>query len=321
MTAPGFVHRTVMASELVEAVCPGPGGLFVDVTSGGGGHGESLLRRAPEARLLALDRDPAAVAASSVRLSGFGGRAEVRRATFASLGEEVARSFGEGPVLDGVMADLGVSSPQLDQGERGFSWSQDGPLDMRMSQEGPTARAWLASVDAVTLARCLREGGDVPQAMRLARAIGEAVSAGGLHTTGELAQLCERVLGRSRRSHHPATLVFQAIRIAVNDELGQVKALLAGIPAVLRVGGRVGILTFHSAEDRLVKQTFQRWSQGPPLPRGIPVLGERAQGPFRVLRVPGQPPADEVEDNPRARSARLRAVERCSGAAPQQEAA
>jgi len=311
-----FHHVTVLPHELVDAIDPSSGTYYVDVTAGGGGHSALLLSRYPNARLLSLDRDPRAVAATRERLATFGDRSIVVNACFDELsdvlaelqfGREVAGAFR----VDGVMGDLGVSSPQMDVAERGFAFMHEGPLDMRMGGDGPTAAEWLLSVTDEELANALSRYGDVPGPMRYARAIRMDLAAGKIRTTRDLAGLCERLRDRkAARQHNPATLVFQAIRIAVNDELGQLERLLKQLPDVLHHGGMAAFISFHSLEDRLVKHTFAAWTTPPPVPRELPIRDVLGRTPFVKAGKAVEPSDSEQHENPRSRSARMRAVRR-----------
>ncbi len=311
-----FVHVSVLRDELVDAVLLSAGTRFVDLTAGGGGHCEALLKRAPRAELLAFDRDSMAIDACRQRLAPFGTRVTLKHAPFDRFGAGVAERWGqqgqpEQVMVDGVMADLGVSSPQIDRADRGFSWSADGPLDMRMGEDSRPVLDLMVEASPDELAAIFRAG-EVSGAGRIARAISHDARAGLLKTTHDLAGLCERVLGRSR-SHHPATLVFQALRMAVNDELGQVERALQQVRQAVAPGGVVAVITFHSLEDRLVKQTFRAWSHPPQVPRGLPVRSDATVQwckPSRAIA----PTEEEVANNPRARSARLRVIQRKGGA-------
>ena len=311
-----FHHVTVLPHELVDALDPARGTFFVDVTAGGGGHSALLLSTYPNTRLLSLDRDPRAVAASRERLAEFGDRSVVVNACFDEISSVIAEQrFGHDVAgrfrVDGVMGDLGVSSPQMDVAERGFAFMHEGPLDMRMGTEGPTAAEWILSVTDEELANTLSRYGDVPGAMRYARAIRMDLAAGKIRTTRDLAGLCERLRDRkAARNHNPATLVFQAIRIAVNDELGQLERLLRQLPDVLHHGGIAAFISFHSLEDRLVKQTFAAWTTAPPVPRELPIRGALVQTPFEKVGKAVEPTESEQQENPRSRSARMRAVRR-----------
>lgn len=288
-----FTHRTVLLTETVDALQVREGGRYVDCTLGGGGHSELILQRG--GHVLGLDRDPAALAAAGSRL---GAHANFRsqEAAFSALAE-----FSDGG-LDGVVADLGVSSPQLDVAERGFSFRSDGPLDMRMGpSSGPTAADLLEDVDHGTLAGWLKRYGEERHAGRIAGAILDARPFSG---TAELAQVVADAMPGKPQRIHPATRTFQALRIVVNDELGELEALLEAIPALMAPGGRVAIISFHSLEARIVKQTFQGWC-GKDTPRdafGHPVVPPRARAVTRKA-------VKSADDNPRARSAQLRVVE------------
>jgi 16S rRNA (cytosine1402-N4)-methyltransferase len=294
------MHVTVLLSEAVELVGAAPNTLIVDCTLGYGGHSEALLQAG--ATVIGLDQDPNALAAASERLAPFGDRFTAVQARFGDL-ERVLEDLGIDHV-DGVLADIGVSSPQLDQAERGFSFRFDGPLDMRMSQSGETAAELIDRVDLDELTQILRELGEERHARRIARAI---VDARPLTTTAELAQLVAKNMpGRPGRIH-PATRTFQGLRIAVNDELGQLDALLAAVPRVLKPGGRAAIISFHSLEDRRVKVAFRALAGvgAPKDPYGHPV-----SAPWG--RLLSRKAITASDDNPRARSARLRGVQRAS---------
>jgi 16S rRNA (cytosine1402-N4)-methyltransferase len=307
---PDYVHRTVLRDEVVVALAPRSGGRYADGTLGGAGHAAALLRASgPDGWLFGCDRDPAALEAARVALAEFAGRFELRQGNFADLARWVPAGS-----LEGVVLDLGLSSPQLDQPDRGFSFQQDGPLDMRFDPMAPLTAARLVNEAAVDeLARIFWELGDEPHARRVARAIGEARAMRPLRTTRDLAGLVERVAPRRGRATHPATRVFQALRLAVNDELG---SLARGLPAawtVLKPGGRLAVIAFHSGEDRLVKQF------GRALARDYEVTGDvdvpelrrpRAPQARWVSRRPTRPGAVELAENPRARSAQLRVIEK-----------
>lgn len=303
-------HEPVMTAEVVEALAAVPQGVLLDATVGGGGHAAALLAASPTHRLIGIDRDPAAVAAARRTLSGFGGRAVVVHRSFAELAEVLSEHAPNEP-LTGVLFDLGVSSMQFDEGERGFSYRQDAPLDMRMDPEQPlTAAAVVNSWPEEELATLFASNGEVRFSRRIARAV---VSARPVATTGELAEIVRSALpGAARRGGgHPARRVFQALRIAVNDELEQLPVALEAALRSLVPGGRAAVISYHSGEDRIVKAIFQQaeagWCACPP---GLPcVCGARPA--LRLLnRGARLPSAGEVAGNPRARSARLRVAER-----------
>jgi 16S rRNA (cytosine1402-N4)-methyltransferase len=307
-TGPGGVaHVPVMVAEVVEWLRPRPGAFLVDATVGLGGHAAALLAAAPGASLLGLDRDPAALAIARERLAPHGDRAVLRHAHFADLAAILAAA--ERPLADAVLLDLGVSSLQLDDPARGFSFQAGGPLDMRMDPSTPaTASELVNAASDRELVRILAEYGEEPRARAVARAI---VRARPLRTTAELAGVVARVTGRGRPGLHPATRTFQAIRIAVNDELAGLDRFLAEGWRVIGPGGRLAILAYHSLEDRRVKEAFRAWAGSCRCPPGVPrcICGWRPT--VRLLtRRPLRPSAVEVARNPRARSARLRVVER-----------
>jgi len=299
-------HETVMREEAVALLRPAPGRIFLDGTLGGGGHSEALL--AAGARVVGMDRDPEALACATERLAGFG---DNFRPVHGDFGDLTSLPFVQaaGP-YDGALLDLGVSSHQLDTAARGFSFRQDGPLDMRMDPTAGTPAAHLVNTaDPAELVRIFRQFGEEPQAGRVARAIVTERERLPFTRTAQLAALIEKVLGRRGRTH-PATRVFQALRIAVNDELGALRRALAAVPSLLRTGARFVVITFHSLEDRAVKTVFRagsvEWLDRPewPAPRRNP------DWYFRDLtRHPLEPSPAETERNRRARSARLRAVE------------
>lgn len=292
-------HTSVMLAEVVSHLQPRAGGLYVDATVGGGGHTEALLRAsAPDGRVIGLDWDGEAMAASRERLRGGDDRVQLVTADFGQLQNVLATAGVAG--VDGVLFDLGVSSRQLDEPARGFSFLRDGPLDMRMSpQTAITARELLATARAEELVRILMEYGEERRARAIARRIVAERERQPLETTTQLARLVERVLGPQRgRRIHPATRVFQAVRIAVNDELGQLRRGLEAAVAVLKPGGRVAVISFHSLEDRIVKWFF----------RGE--AGKETPTLRIVTKKPVVPGDEEMNANPRARSAKLRVAEK-----------
>jgi 16S rRNA (cytosine1402-N4)-methyltransferase len=308
---PEFSHKPVLVAEVLTALRPGPGGCYLDGTVGGGGHAEAILQAsAPTGRLLGCDRDAAALAAAGRRLAEYGERVELRQANFAELGERV----GSG-TCDGVLLDLGVSSPQLDWPERGFSFQQDGPLDMRMDARQPeTAADWVNGASADELRRVFREFGEEPEAGRLARALEDARRSVRFESTGQLAAFIERVKPRRGRRLHPATRVFQALRMAVNDELGSLRRGLVGAIEALKPGGRLVVITFHSVEDRVVKVFGNEQARDYTFVGrvDVPELRQPAVPRVRwVSRKAIRPSPGEVMANPRARSAQLRVLEKC----------
>jgi len=304
-------HTPVLLKEAVNLLAPRPGGLYVDCTVGGGGHAREILCACgPEGRLVGLDWDDQAILASRERLREFGARVQLVRASYVEL-ERVLMSLGV-TTVDGVLFDLGVSSRQFDAPERGFSFQREGPLDMRMNrQSGATARDVLRTASLEELARIFRVYGEEKRARAIARNIVSVREHDPLETTTQLARLVERVLGPKRGTIHPATRVFQALRIAVNHELDNLKRGLESATRCLKAGGRLAVITFHSLEDRIVKQFFVDQSSGCICPPDLPAC---ACGRKQVLRIvtrkPVTPGETEVHANPRARSAKLRVAEK-----------
>jgi 16S rRNA (cytosine1402-N4)-methyltransferase len=282
----------------------------VDATVGAGGHAEELLQRGPEIRLLALDRDPAAITLARERLARFGNRVEFARENFADL-DRVLAGF---PPAAGLLADLGVSSMQLEEGQRGFSFRRDGPLDMRMNGTGRTAADIVATASVEELTRILREYGEERMAAKIARGIvQERVWRGPITGTRQLARIVARAKG-TRERIDPATLVFQALRIEVNQELVALSSFLAAAVNRLNARGRLAVIAYHSLEDRIVKETFRRQSGVCLCPRSLPSCVCGARRVLKILtRRPIVPSPAEVSGNPRSRSARLRAAEKLDG--------
>jgi 16S rRNA (cytosine1402-N4)-methyltransferase len=305
-----FDHTPVMVSEVVSMLEPVPTGVLVDATVGGGGHAAALLEAMPEHTLIGLDVDDDAVTESTARLASFGGRVRVQKARFDEL-TVVVSALAEGRPVAGVLFDLGVSSPQLDRPERGFSYRFEGPLDMRMDRAGgPTAADLVNRLSVTELAELFEANGEGRFARRLAEGI---VASRPIETTSALVAVIERYLPgvARRRPGHPAKRVFQALRIKVNEELEVLRAGLEAALELLVPKGRCVVLSYHSGEDRLVKRCFlEAASGGCVCPPGLPcVCG--AMGTVRVLtRGARLPSASETTRNPRAASARLRAAER-----------
>jgi 16S rRNA (cytosine1402-N4)-methyltransferase len=309
--------------EVVALFAPVPGGVIVDATAGGGGHAEALLLAHSQVGVLALDRDTDAVDATRRRLGRFGARAVVRRATFGNLAEEVTsartsaaswpRSGADEPTVSGVLLDLGVSSPQLDRAERGFSYRASGPLDMRMDpSSGRTAADVVNGSSPSELAEMFARNGEARFATRIARAI---VAARPITTTDRLSEVVARAIpAAARRRGHPARRVFQALRITVNDEMDELQAALPAGLEMLAPGGRMAVIAYHSGEDSMVKAAFREAvTGGCTCPPGLPcVCGARATHAL-VFRGARRPTPAEIGRNHRAESARLRAVERIEG--------
>ncbi|NLE88613.1 MAG: 16S rRNA (cytosine(1402)-N(4))-methyltransferase RsmH [Myxococcales bacterium] len=288
-----FHHVTVMRDEAIAALAPRAGGLYLDVTAGGGGHTEAILQANAGARVIAFDRDPTAIQAATRRLSGFGDRVDVVRACFSEVEAELAAR--DITLVDGVIADLGVSSPQLDAAERGMSFRKEGPLDMRMDPtQGETALELIERVSQDELADIIYQLGEERRSRRVARCVKQAAEAGELSTTSDLRRAIVRATGPRRVGGiDPATRTFQALRLAVNRELDELAQLLEAAHRVLRPGGVAVFISFHSLEDRLVKRAFQN-----------------AELWERVTRKPLVASETEQNDNPRSRSAKLRAARR-----------
>jgi 16S rRNA (cytosine1402-N4)-methyltransferase len=307
-------HLPVLAEEVVEMLAPAPGGLQIDATVGGGGHTERILEATdPDGRLLGLDADGAAIARVDRRLRPrFGDRLVLRQANFRELADVAPAAGFE--AVDGLLFDLGLSSQQLADRTRGFGFRTGGPLDMRFdASRGTPAAELVATLDAGELAALFRRYGEEPQAGRIARAIVEARRAAPIETAEQLAALVERVVPvnpRVRRRIHPATRVFQALRIAVNAELDALQSGLAAAIDLLRPGGRLVVLSYHSLEDRIVKRFIAAERKGCVCPPELPVCVCGRNPRLRPLGKPRTPSPEEVIANPRSRSARLRAAER-----------
>ncbi|MDZ7645137.1 MAG: 16S rRNA (cytosine(1402)-N(4))-methyltransferase RsmH [Woeseiaceae bacterium] len=304
----GGEHVPVLRSAVLAGLNIRPGGTYVDGTFGRGGHSRAILERlGPEGRLLAIDRDPQAVAAATALSADT--RFAMEKREIAQLDEIIEERRLRGRV-DGLLLDLGVSSPQLDDAERGFSFRNDGPLDMRMDPtSGQSAAQWLAAVDEKTLKSVLKQYGEERHAGRIARAIVRARAGQPITRTAQLAAIVAANAGRGERKH-PATRTFQALRIAVNDELGQLDAALAASRDALAPGGRLCVISFHSLEDRRVKRFMRDNSREPAAYRGLPSIPPEYPPSFAVVGRAVKATADEIAVNERARSARLRIAER-----------
>ncbi|HEY8155033.1 MAG TPA: 16S rRNA (cytosine(1402)-N(4))-methyltransferase RsmH [Myxococcota bacterium] len=315
-----FAHRPVLLAESLELLALHPGAVVVDGTVGGGGHAAAILERtAPDGRLIGFDMDDDALASARRSLLPFGDRVQLLRASFRELPEQL--SALRSPRIDAVLLDLGVSSHQLDSPSRGFRFADataaETPLDMRMDRRSPvTAAEILRTRSADELAAIFREGGELPGAGRLARRLVEARQRAPLLTTRDLLRAIEAARVGGGRRHHPATLVFQALRIAVNDEIGALREGLDAAILALRPKGRLVVIAYHSLEDRCVKHRFREAERGCTCPPRIPVCVCGGVPLLRVLtRRPLRPGPAEIQENPRARSARLRAAERIAEAA------
>ena len=308
----GAPHIPVLLDEVVAALDPQPGDVIIDATFGAGGYSRALLDRG--ATVHGFDRDPDAVSEAAPMLAEYAGRLTLHPAQFSRIAEEMA-AHGVAAV-DGVVFDIGVSSMQLDRGERGFAFSLGGPLDMRMSQAGESAADFLNTADEAEIADVLYRYGEERQSRRIARAI---VAARPLETTGDLAQVVRKALGyRPGAPKDPATRTFQAVRIHVNGELDELVAGLAGAERLLRPGGKLAVVTFHSLEDRIVKRFLREASTRPATSRYLPEAGGSDLA-FTLVSKAIRPSEAELARNPRARSATLRWAVRT--AAPAREAA
>lgn len=304
-------HIPVLLSEVVEGLCVRPGGTYVDGTFGRGGYSRAILAAAEGARVIGLDRDPEAIAYGEASANAHDGRLTLRQCRFSEIDDQVSE------IVDGVAFDLGVSSPQLDDASRGFSFREDGPLDMRMGDTGPTAADIVNTSDESDLADIFYHYGEERRSRAVARAIVAARLEAPITRTAELATLIRKVVKKSKDGIDPATRSFQGLRIAVNEELQELDRGLAGAERVLKPGGRLAVVSFHSLEDRAVKRFLAaRAGQGQGGSRHLPQSPSASKAPtFRLIgRKPIAPSADEIARNPRARSARLRVAERTEAA-------
>ena len=305
-----FHHIPVLLAECIDGLAIRPDGIYLDGTAGGAGHSKEIAARLTTGRLIALDQDPDAVAAASQRLEGL--PATVVQSNFRYADRALAQLGVDG--LDGVLLDLGVSSHQLDEVSRGFSYQGDAPLDMRMSQSGPTAADLVNTASRAELCRILKEYGEEPYAWQIAGKIVAARAEQPILTTLQLAEIVAAAVppAERRKAKNPARRTFQAIRIAVNDELSAVDELLQAAIPRLNPGGRLCVITFHSLEDRLVKNKFRRWAQRCTCPPEQPICtcGGVAKAKL-ITRKPIEANTQELEENRRSRSAHLRVLEKC----------
>lgn len=310
-----LVHLTVLLEETVAAVLGPANGIYVDATFGRGGHTRHLLAKlGPDARVIGFDKDPQAIV-SGEALMREDARFEIIHDSFASLLPALDARGVVGQV-DGLMADLGVSSPQIDDAQRGFSFMHDGPLDMRMdTTRGISAAQWLAQVSEAELTDVFKTYGEERHARRIARAVLAEQAIAPITRTGVLADVISKAHPSWERHKHPATRCFQAIRIAVNRELGDLEDLLAHSLEALAEGGRLAIISFHSLEDRLVKQFIAREVKGDDFPPGLPVTTAQMNPQLKKVGKAIEPSDAEVAANPRSRSAHLRVAQRLSGPA------
>lgn len=307
-----YNHVTVLLDEAVAALDVRPDGRYLDGTFGRGGHSRHLLRQlGPDGCLLGFDKDPLAIATGQA-LAAEDGRFVVVQRSFAELGAEVSQRGWNG-TLSGVLLDLGVSSPQLDDPERGFSFLHDGPLDMRMDpSRGVSAAEWIATAAEEEIAWVLKEYGEERFARRMARAVVQRRSEQPFERTADLAQVLTVANPAWEKGKNPATRAFQGLRIFINNELGDLEAGLAAALEALEVGGRLVVISFHSLEDRIVKQFMRRHAKGEAdtMPRDLPIIPEKFVPRLKVLGKPQYASADEVKANPRSRSAVMRVAEK-----------
>lgn len=305
------MHQTVLLREAVEALVTSPGGFYVDGTFGRGGHSRHLLQQLnADGRVLGVDKDPAAQAAAQ-ELAATEPRFEFFHGSFAELPGQLRRMGVD--AVDGILLDLGVSSPQLDDGERGFSFLQDGPLDMRMdTTRGETAAQWLSHAGVDEIARVLKEYGEERFSRRIAAAIVAARTEQPITSTGRLAQVVSEANPKWEKHKHPATRAFQAIRIKVNSELEDLQELLAVALDILRIGGRLVVISFHSLEDRLVKRYMRDMARGEQFPMGVPVRDSALNRRMRLVGKAVRASDEEVAGNVRSRSAIMRVAEKIS---------
>ena len=306
-----FAHLSVLLTETVAGLNIKPDGIYIDGTFGRGGHSREVLKQlGPNGRLVAIDRDPQAIAAAEQFADD--ARFSIVHGGFGQLAQYVD-GLGLKGKIDGILFDFGVSSPQLDDAERGFSFLRDGPLDMRMdNSQGETAAEWLARAEIEDMAWVFKTYGEEKNARHIARCIAADRDKTPFLRTKELADLIARVSKSKERNKHPATRVFQAIRIYINSELEQIDQALEGAVTVLAPHGRLSVISFHSLEDRMVKRFIRRHSQGESVPHGLP-LTEAEINKTRLLKAVGKaikPSAEEIDRNARARSSVLRVAER-----------
>jgi 16S rRNA (cytosine1402-N4)-methyltransferase len=304
------MHQSVLLSEIVEFLRPSrDDGTLVDATIGLGGHAEALLTRYPSIRILGIDRDPAALAASAARLEKFGGRVTLAQGRHETLIDILKKQEIES--VSGLLADLGVSSMQLDDASRGFSFRYDAPLDMRMGPESTTAAELVNTLGERELATILREYGEEPMARGIARAIVNARAEGPIETTARLAEIVRSVKKPRFREIDPSTLTFQALRIAANEELVGLDKFVDDAVSVLEKGARIAIIAFHSLEDRIVKRALRRLEGECTCPPNLPVCGCGAKEVVKILTSrPVTASEEEIDRNPRSRSAKLRVGEK-----------
>nr|WP_277610951.1 16S rRNA (cytosine(1402)-N(4))-methyltransferase RsmH [Microbulbifer celer] len=306
------MHRSVLLSEAVDALVVDPDGFYIDGTFGRGGHSRLIVERLSDrGKLVAVDKDPQAIDYARERFANES-RFAIWHGSFADMDRAAEEVAGQSEaVATGILLDLGVSSPQLDQAERGFSFRQDGPLDMRMdTSRGISAADWVNSESEAEMARVFKEYGEERFARRMAGAIARRRQDKPFSRTLDLAEVVKAANPAWEKGKHPATRVFQAIRIHVNGELEDLQLALKKSLALLKPGGRLVIISFHSLEDRIVKRFIREQERGPQLPRGLPVMESQIQKTLRSVGKPVRAEASEVDDNTRSRSAVMRIAEK-----------
>lgn len=302
-------HRSVLLDAAVDYLVVSPSGRYIDGTFGRGGHSRLILSRLDEeGRVLGIDKDPQAVAVGR-ELADSDPRFDIAHGSFAALDQEMAdRGWAQ---VEGVLLDLGVSSPQLDDASRGFSFMKEGPLDMRMNpHQPPSAADWLNTADEKDIADVIWRYGEERFSRRIARAVVRQRQDNPLRTTRELAELVAGAVPKKDKHKHPATRTFQAIRIFINRELEDLEAGLVAAVEALAPGGRLVVISFHSLEDRVVKRFMRDLARGPQLPRGLPVTADQSETPFRLVSKALKAESEEISENVRARSAVMRVLEK-----------
>lgn len=309
MIQPLRAHHPVMLEEVIEALHIDPDGIYLDATFGRGGHSEAILERlSPKGRLICVDKDPEALAFGRAKW-GNDPRVSFVQSCFSDI-ESVAQQFGIMHKINGILADCGVSSPQLDDPKRGFSFLRDGPLDMRMDPtQGISAREWLETASFQEMIYVFKVYGEEPFAKQIARKIEATRHEHPITTTHQLAELVKSCVPVKKTHRHPATQVFQAIRIHVNQELEAIEKILMAAPSVLALEGRLALLSFHSLEDRIIKRFFRQQSKVA-LPRGVAIPEKELKAPLEWIIKRQRPSEEEVSSNPRARSATLRVAKK-----------
>ena len=310
MTDSHAEHLPVLLNETISALAINPAGFYVDATFGRGGHSRAILAQLSEhGRLLGLDRDPTAIAEGK-KLADIDKRFVIEQCQFSELANSVHSRLWQGNVA-GILMDIGVSSPQLDEAERGFSFMKDGPLDMRMDPtSGISAAEWLATAEMTEIANVLKTLGEERYSKRIARAIVETRDSNPITTTTQLAELVDKASPSREKNKHPATRTFQAIRIHINNELEELKQALQQALDVLAIGGRLAVISFHSLEDRIVKRFIREQAKGDDLPSNFPVTVDQLNPRLKIIGKAIKAGDDEVKINPRARSAVLRVAEK-----------